>query len=93
MGFLSQFFSVIIQILTSGIPDEILKFRVLQSAITRGGLSECHLHALMCSVTVVFIHTMEDDQRLNTLVHEGDTLYFRFIIAKRQQLSFSLNFH
>ena len=35
-----------------------------------------HLHALMCSVTVVFIHTMEDDQRLNTLVHEGDTLYF-----------------
>ena len=37
---------------------------------------ECHLHALMCSVsvvTVVFIHTMEDDQRLNTLVHEGDT--------------------
>ena len=40
---------------------------------------ECHLHALMCSVsvvTVVFIHTMEDDQRLNTLVHEGDTLHF-----------------
>ena len=38
---------------------------------------ECHLHALMCSVsvvTVVFIHTMEDDQRLNLLVHEGDTL-------------------
>ena len=35
---------------------------------------ECHLHALMCSVsvvTVVFIHTMEDDQRLDTLVHEG----------------------
>ena len=31
----------------------------------------------MCSVsvvTVVFIHTMEDDQRLNTLVHEGDAL-------------------
>ena len=29
----------------------------------------------MCSVsvvTVVFIHTMEDDQRLNTLVHEDD---------------------
>ena len=40
---------------------------------------ECHLHALMCSVsvvTVVFIHSMEDDQRLNTLVHEGDTLHF-----------------
>ena len=36
---------------------------------------ECHLHTLMCSVsvvTVVFIHTMEDDQRLNTLVHECD---------------------
>ena len=36
------------------------------------------LHALMCSVsvvTVVFIHTMEDDQRLNTLVHE-DTFHF-----------------
>ena len=33
----------------------------------------------MCSVsvvTVVFIHTMEEDQRLNTLVHEGDTLHF-----------------
>ena len=31
----------------------------------------------MCSVSVVivvFIHTMEDDQRLNTLVHEDDTL-------------------
>ena len=39
----------------------------------------------MCSVsvvTVVFIHTMEDDQRLNTLVHEGDTLHFS--IARRQ---------
>ena len=46
---------------------------------------ECHLHALMCSVsivTVVFIHTMEDDQRL----------YFYFSIAKRRQLSFSLSF-
>ena len=42
----------------------------------RGESVECHLHALMCSVTVVFIHTMEDDQRLNTLVHEGDTLHF-----------------
>ena len=32
----------------------------------------------MCSVTVVtvvFIHMMEDDQRLNTLVHEGDTVH------------------
>ena len=40
---------------------------------------ERHLHTLMCSVsvvTVVFIHTMEDDQRLNTLVYEGDTLHF-----------------
>ena len=40
---------------------------------------ERHLHTLMCSVsvvTVVFIHTMEDDQRLNTLVHEGDALRF-----------------
>ena len=36
----------------------------------------CHLRALMCSVSVVFIHSMEDDQRLNTLVHEGDTLHF-----------------
>ena len=38
-----------------------------------------HLHTLMCSVstfTVVFIHTMEDDQRLNTLVHKGDALHF-----------------
>ena len=33
----------------------------------------------MCSVsvvTVVFIHTMEDDQRLNTLVYKGDALHF-----------------
>ena len=40
---------------------------------------ERHLHTLMCSVsvvTVVFIHTMEDDQRLNTLVYEGDALHF-----------------
>ena len=37
---------------------------------------ECHPHALLCSITVVFIHTMEDDQRLNTSVHEGDTLHF-----------------
>ena len=28
-----------------------------------------------CSVTVVFIHMMEDDQRLNTLVHEEDTFF------------------
>ena len=30
---------------------------------------------LKCSVSVVtvdFIHTMEDDQRLNTLVHKGE---------------------
>ena len=42
---------------------------------------KCLLHALMCAVsvvTVVFIHTMEDDQRLNTLVHEGDTLYKQY---------------
>ena len=45
---------------------------------------ECHLHALMCSVTVVFIHTMEDDQRLNTLVHEGDTLHS---IVRRQKIT------
>ena len=40
---------------------------------------KCHLYTLMCSVsvvTVVFIHTMEDDQRLNTLVYEGDALHF-----------------
>ena len=33
-------------------------------------------------VTVVFIHTMENDQRLNTLVHEGDTQGFPFSIAR-----------
>ena len=47
---------------------------------------ECHLHALMCSVsvvTVVFIHTMEDDQRLNTLVHEGDTLHYSLQHCKK----------
>ena len=37
---------------------------------------EHHFHALMCSVTVVFIHMMEDDRRMNTLVHEDDTLHF-----------------
>ena len=30
-------------------------------------------------VNVVFIHTMEDDQRLNTLVHEGDTALRLFL--------------
>ena len=30
--------------------------------------------ALAALVTVVFIHTMEDDQRLNTLVHKSDSL-------------------
>ena len=41
----------------------------------------------MCSVsvvTVVFIHTMEDDQRLNTLVHEGNTLRFNFALALQE---------
>ena len=37
----------------------------------------------MCSVTVVFIHTMEDDQRLNTLVHEGDTLHLPTIYHRQ----------
>ena len=47
---------------------------------------ECLLHALMCSVsvvTVVFIHTMEDDQRLNTLVHEGDTPHLSLQLITR----------
>ena len=44
---------------------------------------ECLLHALMCSVSVVFIHTMEDDQRLNTLVHEGDTLHLSLQHCKK----------
>ena len=47
---------------------------------------EHYLHALMCSVsvvTVVFIHTMEDDQRLNTLVHEGDTPHFSLNYYKK----------
>ena len=38
----------------------------------------------MCSVsvvTVVFIHTMEDYQRLNTLVHEGDTLHCSLVLV------------
>ena len=53
--------------------------------LSDGKSVECHLHALMCSVfvvTVVFIHTMEDDQRLNTLVHEGDTLHFSLLRNK-----------
>ena len=40
----------------------------------------------MCSVsvvTVVFIHTMEDDQRLNTLVHEGDTVH----LSEKQEIA------
>ena len=36
----------------------------------------------MCSVTVVFIHTMEDDQRLNTLVYESDSLTFHFNMTR-----------
>ena len=49
---------------------------------------ERHLHALMCSVsvvTVVFIYTMEDDQRLNTLVHEGDALRFSVYHCKKPE--------
>ena len=49
---------------------------------------ECHLHTLMCSVsvvTVVFIYTMEDDQRLNTLVHEGDALRFSVYHCKKPE--------
>ena len=49
---------------------------------------ERHLHTLMCSVsvvTVVFIHTMEDDQRLNTLVHEGDALRFSVYHCKKPE--------
>ena len=40
----------------------------------------------MCSVsvvTVVFIYTMEDDQRLDTLVHESDALRFSVYHCKR----------
>ena len=47
---------------------------------------ERHLHALMCSVSivsVVFIHTMEDDQRLNTLVHEGDAQHYILLHCKK----------
>ena len=42
----------------------------------------------MCSVsvvTVVFIYTMEDDQRLNTLVHEGDALRFSVYYCKKPE--------
>ena len=49
---------------------------------------ERHLHTLMCSVsvvTVVFIHTMEDDQRLNTLVHEDDALRFSVDHCKKPE--------
>ena len=48
----------------------------------------------MCSVsvvTVVFIHTMEDDQRLNTLVHEGDTLHFSLQHCKTENTLPSFN--
>ena len=38
------------------------------------GLGTCNISV----VTVVFIHTMEDDQRLITLGHEGDILHFHF---------------
>ena len=43
---------------------------------------ERHLHTLMCAVTVVFIHTMEDDQRLNTLCMKVTLDTFRFSIVK-----------
>ena len=54
---------------------------------------ERHLHTLMCSVsvvTVVFIYTMEDDQRLNTLVHEGDALRFSVYHCKKPENRCSL---
>ena len=52
---------------------------------------ECHLHALMCSVTVVFIHTMKEDQRLNTLVHEGDTQKFSLQHRKKSLYMIHMN--
>ena len=63
--------------------------RILSSCNGEVKSVECHLHALMCSVsvvTVVFIHTMEDDQRLNTLVHEGDTPHFPLRHCKKTNL-------
>ena len=50
---------------------------------------EHHLHALMCSVSVVFIHMMEDDQRLNTLVYEGDVYSMLQHCKKRANLCMS----
>ena len=50
---------------------------------------ERHLHALMCSVsvvTVVFIHTTGDDQRLNTLVQCVKNA-FRFSIARSLKIT------
>ena len=41
-------------------------------------------HALMCEGIVHLIHTMEDDQRLHTLVHEGgDTLRSTLYYCKK----------
>ena len=49
----------------------------------------------MCSVsvvTVVFIYTMEDDQRLNTVVHEGDALRFTIARSLKIAVAFWRNF-
>ena len=67
--------------------SDLYMYSSLSSCIAEVRSVECHLHALMYSVTVVtavFIHTMEDDQRLNTLVHEGDTLHFLLQHCKKK---------
>ena len=76
MNIISGYYNKLMNSLVHNHPTGSLEFRSFQ--VSEDSV-ECYLQALMCSVsvvTVVFIHTMEDDQRLNTLVHKGDTLHF-----------------
>ena len=66
---------------------ETYQFVVLVFFCLLAMLKSKSLMSSVSVVTVVFIHTMEDNQRLNTLVHEGDTLHFHFIIARRQKIT------
>ena len=54
------------------------------STEVKNAVRQLHVFSL-CIVTVVFIHTMEDDQRLNTLVHEGDALHFSLQHCKKTE--------
>ena len=57
--FLSQFFSVIIQILTSGIPGGIPQFRILQEASKSFNMYELLVFRITMIIFIVTMNTLE----------------------------------